>query len=292
MKICIWFANLFVNLLKMKKTKITNLETSELTPAQATEKEIKLSILLPVRNESANLKVMLVILKAVTEVPHEVLVICDFPEDTSIPVVKALQPGYPNLRLVLNTLGRGVINAIRTGVKASVGKYILIYAVDEIAPILALEDMMALLDEGCDFVSGTRYAHGGRRLGGTLVGGMLSRIANWLLRSLVGSVLSDSTTGIKMFHRSVFERLHLKARPVGWAVVFEMSIKAQLIGLKLGEVPVTSIDRLYGGKSTFRLGPWFVEYLRWFWWGAIQLRRTSGCKRTQVMVRIPVAMTT
>jgi dolichol-phosphate mannosyltransferase len=121
---------------------------------------------------------------------------------------------------------------------------------------------------------------------------MLSRIANWLLRSLVGSVLSDSTTGIKMFHRSVFERLHLKARPVGWAVVFEMSIKAQLIGLKLGEVPVTSIDRLYGGKSTFRLGPWFVEYLRWFWWGAIQLRRTSGCKRTQVMVRIPVAMTT
>lgn len=276
----------------MKKTEITNSETSELTPAQAKEKGIKLSILLPVRNEGANLKIMLRILKAVTEIPHEVLVICDFPEDTSIPVVSAIQPEYPNLRLVLNTSGAGVINAICSGVKAAVGEYVLIYAADEIAPILALEDMMALLDEGCDFVSGTRYAHGGRRLGGTVVGGVFSRLANRLFCILAGSALSDATTGLKMFRRAVFDRLNLEAKPVGWAVAFEMSIKAQLLGLKLGEVPVTSIDRLYGGKSTFRLGPWLVEYLRWFWWGAIQLRRASGCKRTQVMVRIPVAMAT
>ena len=54
-----------------------------------------------------------------------------------------------------------------------------------------------------------------------------------------------------MFRPELFEQLHLEARPIGWAVAFEMGIKAQLAGLKLGEVPIVSIDRLYGGKSTF-----------------------------------------
>ena len=80
----------------------------------------------------------------------------------------------------------------------------------------------------------------------------------------------------------------LKARPVGWAVAFEMGIKAQLAGLKLGEVPIVSIDRLYGGKSTFKLGPWTAEYLRWFLWGLRQSFRSRAALHP-VMVRIPSA---
>ena len=44
-------------------------------------------------------------------------------------------------------------------------------------------------------------------------------------------------------------------------------MKAQLAGFRLGEVPIISVDRLYGGTSTFKLGPWVIEYLRWFVWG-------------------------
>jgi hypothetical protein len=67
-----------------------------------------------------------------------------------------------------------------------------------------------------------------------------------------------------------------------------MAIKAQLAGLQLGEVPIVSIDRLYGGKSTFRVGPWTLEYFRWFVWGLKQLRSVplSG---SEVLVRIPSA---
>ncbi|KPK77672.1 MAG: hypothetical protein AMJ79_02380 [Phycisphaerae bacterium SM23_30] len=56
--------------------------------------------------------------------------------------------------------------------------------------------------------------------------------------------------------------------------------------LKLGEVPIISIDRLYGGKSTFRLGPWFLEYLRWFLWGVWHLRR-DGRRGPQVQAGLP-----
>lgn len=243
------------------------------------------SILLPVRNEGINLRIMLRILRAVLEIPHEVLVVIDFPEDTSVPVVSAMQQEYPHLRLIHNQLGRGVTNAIRAGVEAAHGRYVLIFAADEIGPVLAIEDMLALMNEGCDFVSCTRYAHGGRRLGGSLVGSVLSRTANRLFHALSGCVLTDATTGIKLIRCSLFQKLELESRPVGWAVAFEMSMKAQLAGFKLGEVPIISIDRLYGGESSFRVGPWVVEYLRWFLWGSLRLRRGSAWKRSAVTVR-------
>jgi len=252
----------------------------------STHNDLELSILLPVRNEGINLKIMLKILKAVIEVKHEVLVVYDFPEDSSVSVVEALQHDYPNLHLIHNTLGKGVINAIKAGVGNSRANYVLIFAADEVGPVLAIEEMLELMNQGCDFVSCTRYAHGGRRLGGSVIGGFLSRLANFSFNRFSGSALTDATTGIKMFRRSIFDPLHLEAQPVGWAVAFEMSIKAQLNGLKLGEVPIISIDRLYGGESTFRLGPWFVEYLKWFLYGFKRLSRTE---RPTVLVLKPAA---
>jgi len=251
--------------------------------------DFKLSILLPVRNEGINLKILIKVMEALLELPHEILVVYDFPDDNSVPVVQSMQTDLPHLRLAVNTYGPGVMNAIRTGVSNARGEYVLICAADEIGPVLAIGDMVALMEQGCDFVSVTRYAHGGRRLGGSWIGGFLSRLANRLFGWFALSAMTDCTTGMKMFRRDVFETLNLTAKPVGWAVAFEMSIKAQLAGLKLGEVPTISIDRLYGGESTFRLGPWFVEYLRWFIWGARRLRRISRSKRPEVSVKIPEA---
>jgi len=249
----------------------------------------ELTIVMPVRNEGLNLRIMLKILSAVVDVSHEVLVVVDQQDDASVPVVEAISPTYARLAVVHNTHGRGILNALRAGVGAAQGRYILIFAADEVGPVLAIDDMIALMQHGCDFVSCTRYAHGGRRLGGSLVGGLLSRLANWLFCRLSGCRLTDATTGIKMFRPALFETLHLEARPVGWAVAFEMGIKAQLAGLRLGEVPIVSIDRLYGGKSTFALGPWTAEYLRWFVWGLRQSMRLQRNTPREVMVRIPSA---
>jgi dolichol-phosphate mannosyltransferase len=247
------------------------------------------SILIPVKNEGLNLTIMLKILRAVVDVPHEVLVVFDREGDDSLSVVDAMSPQYPTIRAVHNTFGIGILNALRAGVACARGKYVLIFAADEVGPVLAIDDMIGLMEQGCDFVSCTRYAYGGRRLGGSLAGGLLSRFANWAFRRLSGYRLTDATTGIKMFRAELFNTLDLQARPVGWAVAFEMGIKAQLAGLKLGEVPIVSIDRLYGGKSTFQLGPWTAEYLRWFVWGLRQSRRSRQRPSPSVMVRIPSA---
>lgn len=247
-----------------------------------------LSILLPVRNEEMNLRVMLRIIKTVLDTPHEVLVIHDSTDDRSIPVVREAQPTYPGLRLVHNQMGRGVINAIRAGVAESRSEIITILCADDTGPVLVVDDMLALMKEKCDFVSCTRYAYGGRRLGGSLVGGILSRTANWLFYHVARSPFTDATTGCKMFRKSVFAPFQLESRPIGWAFAFEMAIKAQHLGLNLGEVPLVSIDRLFGGQSSFKLGPWLVEYLRWFLWGLRRAFATSSWRRPQIRVRVPV----
>lgn len=247
----------------------------------------KLSILMPVRDEGLNLSIMLRILGAVLTVHHEILIVYDSPDDETVTVARELQPAHPGVRLVHNDLGPGVANAIKAGVRAAKGDVVLIFAVDEVGPVLAIDDMLALMDAGCDLVSCTRYAHGGRRLGGSWVGGLLSRAANRLIRLLTGSALSDWTTGIKMFRRSLLDEIELEARPVGWAVTFELAAKVQASGLRVGEVPIVSIDRLYGGESTFSLGPWVVEYLRWFFRGLVLVRRARGSHGGSVLVRVP-----
>jgi dolichol-phosphate mannosyltransferase len=246
------------------------------------------TILLPVRNEEMNLRILLRVFRTALEYPHEVLVIHDTADDKSIPVVRNAQPGYPGLRLVHNQLGRGVINAIRAGVAAASADIVVILCADDTGPVLVVDDMLALMREGCGFVSVTRYAHGGRRLGGSLVGGLLSRAANWLFHNIVRSPFTDATTGCKMFRRENFKDFALASRPVGWAFAFEMAIKAPHLGLKLGEVPLVSVDRLFGGQSSFRPGPWVAEYSRWFAWGVGHMWRQRAWRRPAIRVRVPL----
>src|SRR3989338_4467473 len=246
-------------------------------------KKVKLSVVMPVLNEGVNLKVILPILKALIDIPHEVFIVYDIPNDSSIPVVKSMQKKYPGLKLVYNKIGRGVINAMKSGVREANGSYVLTIAADDIGPPLAINDMMALMDKGCDLVNGTRYKHGGKNAGGVFISRMLSTTANNIFHVLSGSALTDPTFGVKMFKRAKFNELNLESKPVGWAASFEFAIKAQASGWKLGEVPLISLNRLYGkGKSSFKLN-WIREYMKWFLFG---IRKLWLRKKNKVIVRI------
>jgi dolichol-phosphate mannosyltransferase len=124
-----------------------------------------------------------------------------------------------------------------------------------------------LIKEDLDLLSGTRYSKGGMRLGGSLLGSIFSRTANMLFKFLTKIPLSDCTTGIKMIKKRTWENIKLESKPIGWAFSFELAIKAYKQGYKIGEYPLKSVDRLFGGSSTFKFGPWLIEYLKWFVWG-------------------------
>ena len=154
------------------------------------------------------------------------------------------------------------------GIDKSKFENILITAVDEIFPILSIDRMLTMIvHENYEFVSGTRYKSGGKRLGGSIIGHILSITANKSFSLLTNFPLSDLTTGIKMFKKSFFKEIKISSNPIGWVFAFELTIKAYIMNLKIGEVPLISVDRIFGGQSTFRLGKWVKEYLKCYLWG-------------------------
>src|SRR5689334_25034980 len=74
---------------------------------------------MPVYNEGPNIARALAEIHAKVPLAKRVLVVYDFDEDNTLPVVRALAPTYPEVELVKNTIGRGVLNGGRAGIEAT-----------------------------------------------------------------------------------------------------------------------------------------------------------------------------
>src|SRR5690349_8664204 len=90
----------------------------------------ELSIVIPVYNEPDNIGPALRRLAASVATQAETLVVYDFDADTTVPVVRAMQADLPNVQLLRNDLGRGVLNAMKAGIAAARGEYVLISMAD------------------------------------------------------------------------------------------------------------------------------------------------------------------
>src|SRR2546430_15181442 len=136
---------------------------------RASDETPALSIVIPVYNEGENVVGTLRGVVEQTRVrPLEVLVVHDFDEDTTVPVVKRLQAQFPELRLHRNTIGRGVLNAIKSGLAAARAPYVLVTMGDGSDDPGDIDAMYELAHAGADVVAGSRYMTGGGQIGGPL----------------------------------------------------------------------------------------------------------------------------
>jgi glycosyltransferase involved in cell wall biosynthesis len=194
--------------------------------------------------------------------PHEILVVHDEANDPTVPVVDDLQRQYPDVRALLNQLGRGPALAIRAGFAAARGEAVLVSMADASDDIDDVARMLAKIEDGCDLVAASRYMPGGRQLGGPPLKTFLSRLAGRSLHLLVGLPTSDPTSAFKMYRKAMLEALSLESDR-GFELGLEITVKAFLAGYRIGEVPTTWRDREQG-QSNFRLFRWLPHYLRWY----------------------------
>jgi dolichol-phosphate mannosyltransferase len=208
-----------------------------------------ISLVVPVFNEADNIQAFLRDVEANVSEPHETLLVYDFPEDTTLPAVAAMQPPCPSVRLVHNTLGRGVLNALKAGLAASKGD-------------LAVVMMADCSDDARDVVAGSRYVRGGSQEGGPLLKRTLSRLAGMSLHYLAGLPIHDATNNFRAYSRRVVEQIPIESA-AGFVVAMELTLKAHWKGWRVAEVPTTWRDRT-AGASRFRLWAWLPHYLRWY----------------------------
>ncbi len=227
-----------------------------------------LSVLVPVYNEGEN---VVPTLRGVVEKTHvrplEVLVVHDFDEDTTVPVVKLMQSEFPELRLHRNTLGRGVLNAMKSGLRAARAPYVVITMGDGSDDAADIDAMYRLAHNGADVVAGSRYMSGGHQLGGPLLKRTMSRAAGLSLHWVGGLPTHDATSNFRLYSKRLLNQVTIESRG-GFELGLELTVKAYRLGLRVAEVPTTWRDRT-AGTSRFKLVQWLPRYLHWYWRGIV-----------------------
>jgi glycosyltransferase involved in cell wall biosynthesis len=220
------------------------------------------SLVVPVYNEADNIVPFLRDVERQVREPHEILLVYDFPEDSTLPAVSAMQPPCPAVRLVHNTLGRGVLNALKAGFQASRGDVVVVMMADRSDEPADVAALTRLVRDGADVAAGSRYVRGGRQEGGPLLKRMLSRTAGLSLHYVAGLPVHDATNNFRAYSRRVVDEISIEG-VTGFALALELTLKAHWRGWRVAEAPTTWRDRT-AGESRFRLWAWLPHYLRWY----------------------------
>jgi dolichol-phosphate mannosyltransferase len=223
---------------------------------------LELSIVVPVYNEGEAVVPVLRALDGGIRSGHEILVVYDFDEDTTVPVVTALAGEMPGLRPLRNRIGRGVLNAMKAGIAESAGPYVLISMADGSDEPQVVDPMVDLARGGASVVAASRYMKGGHQIGGPLVKRTMSRMAGLSLHWFGGVPIHDPTNNFKLYSREFLDSIAIEST-AGFELALELSVKATLAGRRLAEVPTTWRDRT-SGQSNFRLRKWLPHYLHWY----------------------------
>ena len=206
--------------------------------------EPRLSVAIPVYNEERNIGESLRRIAAYLSLGNagwEVLVSNDGSVDRTCGVVETYAKEHPEqtIRLLSSHPNRGKGYAVRQGVLAARGRYVLVTDADLSAPIKESEKLVRALEKGADIAIGSRVVRAPgcdvqqsfkRRLSG--------RIFNGFVRSLVLPGIRDSQCGFKCFKNEVAKKLFSEQKLDGFSFDVEVLYLARCLGYKIAEVPV------------------------------------------------------
>ena len=240
----------------------------------------RLSIIIPVYNEGANFRNLWKELVTSLAADFAAYAVYDFDEDDTVPVVRAIvDEGERRLRAVKNQHGRGVVQAIRTGFDAVPDGPVLVVMADLSDDLAQVDRMLALYDQGCSVVVGSRYMKGGQLIGGPFFKQLLSRWAGTSLYWFRRLPTHDATNAFKIYDRAMVRSFAIESRG-GFELNLELTVKAFLGGYRIAEVPSTWRDRT-SGESRFRLWKWLPHYLHWYFYAFRPRSKPMGQARAQ-----------
>lgn len=81
---------------------------------------------------------------------------------------------------------------------------------------------------------------------------------------MLGTQASDLTGSFRLYRAAALARLMPACRARGYAFQMEIMVRARDAGLRVGEVPIVFVDRLYGASKLGGAEIWmFLKGLAW-----------------------------
>jgi putative flippase GtrA len=232
--------------------------------------EPQLSVIVPTRNESANIHLLLdTLANALTGITTEVIIVDDSDDDTPSLVEQAASEASDMLRIRLLHRNPGVerqgglATAVSLGIRRAHAKYFAVIDADLQHPP---ERLRTLYEEAiatnADIVMATRYRAGGSYEG---LDGFSRRLFSvglkWVAKILFPDQLlrvSDPLGGFFLVRRAIVKNVVL--RPIGYKISLEILIRCKWA--RLAEVPYHFHARNAGeSKANFKQGIMALQHM-------------------------------
>jgi dolichol-phosphate mannosyltransferase len=210
-----------------------------------------LAIVIPTRNEAANVPLLLPPLLALG-LARRIYVMDDASSDGTVEAVEKLAAEHPEVVLVRRTGPRGYGRACAEGLRRALdegAELCLQMDADLSHDPRYVPDLVAAA-AGADLVLGSRYVQGISVVNWSLRRLLLSTWANEYVRALGGLRVSDCTTGFRLWRRPLLERIGLeRIHSDGYSFLVETLFRATRAGARVREVPIIFVERKFGQSN-------------------------------------------
>jgi hypothetical protein len=204
----------------------------------------RVSIVIPTLNEAESIGHVLAGIPAAV---GEVILVDGLSTDGTVEAARAVRP---DVRVVHQTV-RGKGAAIRAGVEAAKGEYIVLMDGDGSTEANQIVAFARALAGGADYVKASRFLPGA----GTDDMPFHRRVGNWLFvvaaRVLFGARFTDITYGYNAVRREHRDSMALEID--GWAQEIVTNVRMVRLGRRVAEIPAFEPRRIAG---VAKLGTW------------------------------------
>jgi dolichol-phosphate mannosyltransferase len=191
------------------------------------------------------------------ELPGLELIVVDDDSRDGTDALIASRP-EPWLQLHVRTQDRGLSQAVLFGLAQARGDVFVVMDADLSHPPETIPLMLEALQQGADFVVGSRYVHGGSTADGWgVLRWVNSQVATLLARPLTN--ITDPMSGFFALTRATFQRAESPS-PLGYKIGLELLVRCRCQAVR--EVPIHFSTRAHGeSKLTLKQQVLYLRHL-------------------------------
>lgn len=201
-----------------------------------------LSVIIPAYNEDRRLPGTLASVYRYLQqsaISFEIIVVDDGSYDNTAAFVQDFASQYPGVRLVSYSPNRGKGHAVRTGMLAATGDYMLMNDADGSSPIEEVQRLLSSAEEGYDVVFGSRAkADDSAVVKARLHRKYIGNAFNLIVQKLILPGIKDTQCGFKLFSQAAAHDIFSVSKQNGYAFDVEVLYIARLRGYKMHEVAI------------------------------------------------------